>query len=128
MLTCFFDQTEEGARPPPTTTPRVQARAAADLHRLSPPSSRRGTPQDILSIFFCCSWPSGFFFFLSGWVGSPCRVFLFPRCLGGVFLLLGGWVPLLRFPGVFPALLGWVGGRFGFCVFLLSLASCIFLF
>ena len=42
----------------------------------------------------------------------------------GVLLPLGGWVPLLCFPGVFPKVLGWEGGAF---FSLLPLASCVFL-
>ena len=75
---------------------------------------------------FPFSWPSGAFFLLLGWWGSPCRVFPSPLALAAFFLWVG-WFPLPRFPGVFPLFLGWGGGCFSFCVFLLSLAFCIFL-
>ena len=86
-------------------------------------------PLDILSILFCFSWPSGCFFFLSGWVGFPLPRFLLPRgFFWRFFLLRGGWVPLAAFFPVFsPRFLGGLGAFLVFCVFLLSLASCVFL-
>ena len=85
-------------------------------------------PPGILSILFGFSRLVALFFFLSGWVGFPLPCFPPPPCFCGVFSFL--WVvgvPLPRFPGVFPVLLGRVGGRFRVSRFLLSLASCIFL-
>ena len=41
----------------------------------------------LLRCFCVLSWPSGDFFFLLGWWGSPCRVFSSP-----CFLVRGGWV------------------------------------
>ena len=125
----FFDSTEEGALPPPTTTQRVQARVAAAQRRLSPPSSRRGTPKLFCRFFSVFLGPVVFSSFsLGGW-GSPCRVFLFPRCFGGIFLPLGGWVPLAAFSRRFPLASWGVGGCFVFFVFschFLHLASSLF--
>ena len=71
---------------------------------------RRGSPRDFVSLFVVSSWPSGAFFLSSGWAGFPLPCFPFPRRCGSSFFWVG-WVPLPRFPGVFPMVLGWLGGR-----------------
>ena len=131
MLTCLFLLMTrlQGGSAPPTMTLRVQTRLAA-AHLLGrSPSSRRGFPQDILSILFGFSCLVAFFFFLSGWVGFPLPRFPpSPLCL--LRFSSSGWVgsPCRVFPAVSPCFCGWIGGRFSFFFlrFLLSLASCIF--
>ena len=87
--------------------------------------SRRGSPSDFVSFSSVLLGLVALSFFLLGGWGSPCRVFPFPRRCGSSFLWVG-WVPLPRFPGVFPRVLGGEGGRvscFCFSCYLLRLAS-----
>ena len=67
-----------------------------------------------------------FFFLSSGWVGFPLPCFPLPPPLLALLSSWVGWVPLPRFPGVSPMVLGWGGGRVScFCVFVSPAISCI---
>ena len=128
MLTCFVFSTRlRGGHCP---LPRRLSEFKLALLRLCfelPAFLKAWHPLDILSIFFCFSWPNGCFFFLSGWVGFPLPRFL-PSplfLLAFFFLLLGGLAPLAAFSRCFPRA-SWVGwGAFsGFFLRFLAI-SCI---
>ena len=126
-VNCSFDSTAGGFAPPPRlreyklALPRLSFLTPAFIKAWLPPSYfvdsvRFFSPSGAFLLSLWVGWvPLAAFspfpvvslaFSSSGWVGSPCRVF----------------------PAFSPCFLGVLGVVSGFLRFLLSLASCIFLF
>ena len=120
----FFRRDSEGGIAPHNDSASTSSRCSTLRSRLL---QGVAFPQTILSILFVFLGLVALFFFLSGWVGFPLPRFPRSPLFLWRFLPLGGWVPLAAFSRCFPRA-SWVGwGAFScFCVFLLSLASCIF--
>ena len=108
LWVCFCRLDRGEAMPPPQRLGEYKLEMPR-LNSWSFVTLKAWLPQRFVSLFVVSSWPSGFFFLSSGWVGFPLPCFPSPRRCGSSFLWVG-WVPLPRFPGVFPMVLGWVGG------------------
>ena len=108
---------------PPTTTPRVRSRHATAQLRAARLLQGVASPEILLFSSSGFSRLVALSFFLLGWWGAPCRVFLFPLGPCGLSFFWVGGFPLPCFPGVSPMFLG--RGGVVFCVFVSPAISCI---